>query len=45
VQAHLFLNLATAGGDKEAAEFKIVVANEMTVTQIEKAQELSVNHY
>ena len=39
--AHMWLNLAAAGGNKDAAEFRDALAAEMTPAQIAEAQSLA----
>ena len=41
VQAHMWLNLAAAQGDEQAAEFRDIVAAKMTPAKIEEAQRLA----
>ena len=41
VQAHMWYNLATANGDKLAAEFRDGLAKQMALAQIAEAQKLA----
>ena len=41
VMAHMFFNIASIGGDKDAVEDRDIVTNLMTPSQLEKAQDLA----
>ncbi|HIO11960.1 MAG TPA: hypothetical protein EYN13_00185 [Methylococcales bacterium] len=41
VMAHMFFNIASIGGDKDAVEDRDIVTNLMTPSQLENAQDLA----
>ncbi len=41
VQAHMWLNLAAANGDKDATNFRDRITEQMTAAQIAEAQRLA----